>query len=102
MKMEWGEIAKTFNSEEMMGIYSQLKDFPLEEDIKQYISFLGGSGFFKNFNISVINWLNSTNWVNPHKNYDNGRSIIFIANLKYGMNYLRTQLGAMDWWKFLF
>ncbi|MBP7808115.1 MAG: hypothetical protein KA163_02370 [Bacteroidia bacterium] len=81
-------------------VFNDLKsDARLTEEIRQFIGFMAGSGFFKRYNLSLNEWFNMKNWSNPYtKDIENGMSINEILNCKYGINYFKISLTQMPHW----
>ena len=95
----WGERMKYFDFSEMERFYKDenLSDF--DEDIRKFISFLAGDGFFKKNKINIENWITAKNFTNPIKNYEQDVTISQALHLKGGMNYIRKQLINLHWWR---
>lgn len=94
----WGERMKNFDFEKMELFYNteDLSDF--DEDVKKFLSFLAGDGFFEKHKISFSKWITTLNFTNPHKNYSQDVTILEALNLHGGMNYIRSQLINLTWW----
>lgn len=89
-----------FDFDKMSTIHLEIKQFHLfSSDIEQFIGFLAGTGFFKE--LSLIDWLQSTNWQRKkvtsadHLN----RTLVEIAKMVNGENFLRANLTLLDWWR---
>ncbi len=80
--------------------YEQLKnDERIDDDIKQFIGFLAGTGFFKKYNLTLDQWFAMKNWANPYVPNEKGMTINEILNYKYGNNLLRTNLPILNYWR---
>ncbi|TRX33229.1 hypothetical protein FNW52_15840 [Flavobacterium sp. ZT3R18] len=81
-------------------VYSQLKsDERLDEETKKYVGFLAGAGFFNQFNLSVERWFKINNWQNPNIKNEESKTLNEILNYPYGINYFKTLLTQMPFWR---
>jgi hypothetical protein len=96
---EWGERMKLFNFEEMERIYNEESLSDYDEDVRKFIAFLAGDGFFEKNKVSLDNWVESKKFANPIKEYEQDVTISQALKLKGGMNYIRKQLVNLHWWK---
>jgi len=96
---DWGERMKYFDFSEMERFYKEegLSDF--DEDVRKFISFLAGDGFFNKNKISLESWISSKNFTNPIKDYEQDVTVSQALHLKGGMNYIRKQLVNLHWWR---
>ena len=96
---DWGERMKYFDFSEMERFYKEenLSDF--DEDVRKFISFLAGDGFFSKNKISLESWMSSKNFTNPLKDYEQDVTVYQALHLKGGMNYIRKQLVNLHWWR---
>lgn len=97
---DWGERMKYFDFSEMERFYKEedLSDF--DEDVKKFISFLAGDGFFLKNKISFSEWLSIRNFTNPYNSSDQHEiNISQFLKISGGMNYLREQLTGLSWWR---
>ena len=65
----WGRGMRFFDFEEMERFYKEedLSDF--DDDVKKFLAFLAGDGFFQENKVSFKSWINSENFTNPIKDY---------------------------------
>jgi len=96
---DWGERMKYFDFSEMVRFYKEEDLSGFDEDVKKFISFLAGDGFFKKNKISLESWIKSKNFTNPIKDYEQDVTISQALHLKGGMNYIRKQLINLHWWR---
>jgi hypothetical protein len=102
MVKNFGYVSKERHDfEEQYKVYSLLKDRQnLSEEVKQFIGFLAGAGFFKKYGLTVGNWFNSKNWLNPNlEEADDKMTINEILNIPYGINYFKVLLTQMPFWR---
>lgn len=89
-----------FNFSEQYNVYNELENEKrLDEETRRFIGFLGGAGFFKRFNLEVINWFNIPNWYHPYWKPDGQKTLNEILDFKYGLNYIKIQFIGMPFWK---
>ena len=81
-------------------IYQQLEqENRMDDETKKFIGFLAGAGFFEQWKLTLKDWMNNNNWYNPYLNTQNQKTINEILNYQNGLNYLKTQLPEMPFWK---
>lgn len=93
---------KSFNFNLMEDYYKNIKDdIRFEEDIKKFISYLAGDGFFESINNpSFETWIRSEN-VDMVVNRDKKEHSIFEhINLEYGMNAIRSKIVNSNWFQY--
>jgi hypothetical protein len=95
----WGERMVDFNFLEMERFYRDEDLSLFDEDVKKFISFLAGDGFFKTNKISFKSWVDSKKFTNPIKDFIQDVTINQALELKGGMNYIRKQLVNLHWWR---
>lgn len=80
--------------------YNQTEsDKRLTEDIKCFIGFMAGTGFFIKFNVSLNEWLAMKNWHNPYIKKEDEKSINELLEYNYGINYIKVLLTQMPYWR---
>jgi hypothetical protein len=99
---DWKGRGIYFDFKRMRSVLDELRQKnEFDDDILIYIAFLAGDGFFKHYKITIDQWLAMPNWFNPGKRpHPRSQTIRYINNLPKGSQYLRYQLGQMDWWLF--
>ena len=87
-----------FNQMEM--VYLKIsEDKRLSKDIRMFIGFLAGAGFFNKHKLTIEEWLMMDNWFNPFvKSQKKGITLNEIINLKNGENFLRANFIQMPFW----
>ena len=81
-------------------VYSGLAlELRLDEEARMFIGFMAGAGFFKRWDLSCKEWLNIANWYHPRWHMPQQKSISEILDYAYGLNYLKTRLPQMPFWK---
>jgi hypothetical protein len=86
------------NFEKQLQFYNELKkDNRLDEDFRKFIGFMAGNHFFDKVNMNVEEWFNSYYWTNDLKKHN--LNINEILNLPNGLNYLKSSLIELNWWK---
>ncbi|WP_411029860.1 hypothetical protein [Spongiimicrobium sp. 3-5] len=95
----WGERMKYFDFLEMERFYKEENLSKFDEDVKKFVSFLAGDGFFYKNKITLESWITSKNFTNPIKNHEQDIRISQALSLKGGMNYIRIQLANLHWWR---
>lgn len=63
-----------------------------DDDILLFISFLAGDSFFENKDFEV--WINEKRFDEPIQ-----YSILDVSKMPYGMNFIRSYLISLPWWK---
>ena len=84
--------------------YKELeKDKRIDEEIKKFIGFMAGNHFFDKYIFDINEWFNSYYWTRPdltgNTDYKMKYTINDILNLPYGLNYLKTILPQLNYWK---
>lgn len=91
---------KYYDFDSQNKLYEQLKnDERIDGDIKQFMAFMAGTGFFKKNNLTLDLWFAMKNWANPYVPSEDGMTINEILNYKYGDNLLRTNLPILNYWR---
>lgn len=101
MIKNFGYVKKEYhNFDEQYKVYNKLKnDDRLPADVKKFIGFMAGIGFFKRYNITLDEWLSIKNWSNPYiNNVEDGHTINEILNYPYGINFLKSNLPQIPFW----
>ncbi|NJM14258.1 MAG: hypothetical protein HC896_01735 [Bacteroidales bacterium] len=96
---KWGERMKFFDFAKMENFYEKRDLSGFDEDVKKFVAFLAGDGFFDKNNLTFEDWINSKNFTNPLKDYEQDVTIKEALSLKGGMNYIRKQLINLHWWR---
>ena len=98
-KIRWGMRMISFDFEKME-IYLVRKELMVfEEDIRKFIAFLAGDGFFDEHAISLDDWLHKKNFTDPKRDFELELSILQALEFKGGLNYIRKQLMNLQWWR---
>ncbi len=80
-------------------VYAELQQNKfMAEDVKQFVGFMAGAGFFKKYKLSIQDWLEIRNWFNPIESNEM-KPISEIIAIPYGLNYLRLFLLQMPFWR---
>jgi len=88
-----------YDFEKYEATYSKLNTMALfDDDINRFIAFMAGEGFFNKYDISLEGWLQTK--MNPDGN-DRIYTIVDVSILKCGVNYIKSYLAELDFWKFL-
>ena len=95
----WGERMEYFDFNKMEYFYQNEDLSKFDEDVKKFLSFLSGDGFFIKNKITFKDWLNILNFTNPLKPYEQDITINEVLNYDGGMNFLRSQLMNLVWWR---
>lgn len=98
---QWKGRSQKFDFQEMESTFEELKKKKeFEDDIMLYISFLAGDGFFKTYHITIEQWYTMKNWASPGiEPNSKTRTINELKLMPYGINYLRTRLADLNWWR---
>jgi len=95
----WGERMKYFDFKKMEIFYYTEDLSCFDEDVKKFFSFLAGDGFFEKYKITFSKWITILNFSNPDKEYFQDITISEALNFPGGMNYVRSQLINLLWWR---
>jgi hypothetical protein len=84
--------------------YRELKsDTRLDEETRKFIGVMAGNHFFDKYIISINEWFNSLYWTVPSllsdPAFSMNHTINEILNQPYGLNYFKSVLLRLDWWK---
>ncbi|MRJ08994.1 hypothetical protein EDL99_08995 [Ornithobacterium rhinotracheale] len=90
--------------EKQYKFYDELKNEKrLDEESKKFIGFMAGVGFFKQYEMNLEEWFNSYYWTRPdlqgNVNYKMKYTINDILNLSHGLNYFKTILPQLNYWR---
>lgn len=83
-------------------MYDKLKDDNrLDDEIKKFISFMAGVGFFKQYAINLEEWFKIENWGNTASKLEDWkrRTINDVLSYEYGINFLKSDLPHISFWK---
>ncbi len=95
-------VYKNFSHKEMIDFYSLIGNIDcFENDVKLFISWMAGMGFFEKQNISFQDWINTKkfNIGGRHDSEVDVYSLQDIAKEKLGNNLVRDKLIALEWHK---
>lgn len=95
-------IIRIFSAKKMNDFYFKIKDLPLfDNDVKLFISWMCGMGFFEKQNISFENWISSKNFNigGRHQVSEDLYSLQDMAKEEYGNNLVRDKLMFLEWHK---
>src|SRR5690606_19578927 len=107
-KNRYGEMIKSFgyvsinkhDFNTQYKVYTVLKNnLKLDDELRKFIGFMGGNGFFREYNIDVNQWFDMSNWNNPYHEKDNKKTINEILEYEEGINMLKISLPHLDYWR---
>jgi len=86
-------------------IYNQLKeDNRLDDETGRFIGFMAGSHFFDKHITDIEEWFNTYYWTRPdltdkYPEYKLGITINDLLELPYGLNYFKSVLLGLNYWR---
>lgn len=91
-----------YDFEEQNKLYDILnREKRLDEDLRMFIAFMGGAGFFNYYQINLETWFSVNNWVAPSSDIRQRRSINEILNYTFGLNFIKDTLTQLPYWECL-
>ena len=101
MAKNFGYVSVSMHSfEEQQKIYDELEtELRLDQEVRMFIGFMAGAGFFKRYNLNIEQWFHITNWMHPHQKDVTFPKLNVILNYPYGLNYIKVNLLQLPFWQ---